>query len=261
MNFVKYLLGASMIINLYYLYTYSTLITLNSLKYVIPETENDYPMLTKQNLRGMSQEVRNMVKTDIINALIDEQWNSIYRGVILATGQENVSSYVASLNCYQYLYKCYSYCDHTTVSKINTNKALCQSIGSILPTTNKEIFLKYLIKFSSGFVESTIQTLDSSEIGLRQNQGRGGEYFSVPHIYYENSLQTFYVPNRDLQYDEPTLTNINLAKRRIIQFKFNSTEIEDILESEIERKIIETFPDVNITKTYSECCQKFILKW
>jgi len=67
--------------------------------------------------------------------------------------------------------------------------------------------------------------------------------------------------NRDLQFEEPTLTNINLAKRRIIQFNLNVTEIEDILESEIERKIIETFPDVNITKKYSECCQKFILSW
>jgi hypothetical protein len=70
-----------------------------------------------------------------------------------------------------------------------------------------------------------------------------------------------YVPNRDLQYDEPTLTNINLAKHRIIQFNFNSTEMEDILETEIERKIMETFPDINIKKTYSECCQKFILNW
>jgi len=237
------------------------MIIFNSLKNVIPETENDYPMLTKQNLHGMSQEVRNMVKLDIINTLIDEHWNSIYKGVVMANGQENVSSYTASLNCYQYLYKCYIFCDHTTVSKINTNKALCQSTGSILPITNKEIFLKYLIKLNGG-VGGTIHDLDSSELNLRQNDGRSaGGYFPVPNIFYQNSLQTVYVPNIDLQYDEPTLTNINLAKHRIIQFNFNSTEMEDILETEIERKIIETFPDINMTKTYSECCQKIILNW
>ena len=68
MNFVKYLLGASMIINLYYLYTYYNLVTVVSLKNVIPETENDYPMLTKQNLRGMSAEVKNMM-SHMINAI------------------------------------------------------------------------------------------------------------------------------------------------------------------------------------------------
>jgi hypothetical protein len=68
MNFVKYLLSASMIINLYYLYTYCNLVTVVSLKNVIPETENDYPMLTKQNLRGMSVEVKNMMSR-MINAI------------------------------------------------------------------------------------------------------------------------------------------------------------------------------------------------
>jgi hypothetical protein len=70
-----------------------------------------------------------------------------------------------------------------------------------------------------------------------------------------------YVPQRDLQFEEPTLTNINLAKRRIIQFNLNATEIEDIVEAEIENKLLITFPDINIHKTYSECCQKLILSW
>ena len=68
MNFIKYLLSASMIINLYYLYTYCNMVTVVSLKNVIPETENDYPMLTMQNLRGMSQEVKNML-SHMINSI------------------------------------------------------------------------------------------------------------------------------------------------------------------------------------------------
>ena len=68
MNFIKYLLCASMIINLYYLYTYYNMVTVVSLKNVIPETENDYPMLTMQNLRGMSQEVKNML-SHMINSI------------------------------------------------------------------------------------------------------------------------------------------------------------------------------------------------
>ena len=68
MNFVKYLLTASMIINLYYLYTYYNLVTVVSLKNVIPETENEYPMLTMQNLRGMSAEVKNIV-SHMINSI------------------------------------------------------------------------------------------------------------------------------------------------------------------------------------------------
>ena len=68
MNFIKYLLCASMIINLYYLYTYYNMVTVVSLKNVIPETENDYPMLTMQNLRGMSAEVKNML-SHMINSI------------------------------------------------------------------------------------------------------------------------------------------------------------------------------------------------
>jgi hypothetical protein len=207
-------------------------------------------MLTKQNLRGMSAEVRNMVKTDIINALIDEHWNSIYRGVILATGQENVSSYTASLNCYQHIH----IVGYPSIKDENLrlrHKEYCHLLG--LPVdilSYKNLVLHYRkIRNSSKQIET------NSPPGFIAD----GLYQSGPET--KEDYISLYVPNRDLQYDEPTLTNINLAKRRIIQFKFNSTEIEDILEFEIERKIIETFPDINITKPYSECCQKFILKW
>jgi hypothetical protein len=44
------------------------MVTVVSLKNVIPETENDYPMLTMQNLRGMSQEVKNML-SHMINSI------------------------------------------------------------------------------------------------------------------------------------------------------------------------------------------------
>lgn len=253
MNFIKYLLGASMLINLYYLYNYSILITLNSLKYVIPETENDYPILTKENLRGMSQEVKNVVKTDIINMLIDEHWNSVYNGVILATGQENVSSYTASLNCYQHMvHRSFDSQGYTPLfEKIWIQKKLCRLLGSPFPLSNKEYLLK-----STGKDLDVI--FESSNIPKHLYTFLSGDPSTAQSIM---GTEILYVPNRDLQYDEPTLTNINLAKHRIIQFKFNSTEIEDLLEFEIERKIVETFPNINIKKTYSECCQKFILNW
>jgi len=107
MTFVKYLLVVSVIVNLFYLRNYISIFTNIPLQNVIPETENDYPLLTKQNLRGMRQEVKANVKVNIIDTLIREHWNSIYNGVILSSGQENISSYTASLNCYQHLITCY----------------------------------------------------------------------------------------------------------------------------------------------------------
>jgi len=81
MNFVKYLLVASMIVNLYYLYTYITLFEINLFQNVIPETENDYPPITKKNLRGMAQKVKNNVKINVSDALISEHCKSIYNGL------------------------------------------------------------------------------------------------------------------------------------------------------------------------------------
>jgi len=155
-------------------------------------------------------------------------------------------------------------CDNNEVTKLNTNKGLCHLTGSILPTTNKEIFIKYAknnndyYRNSVGQLSNLIKSLDNFQV-LSNN--RGQLYWSSPKIMYDNLFRTLYVPQRDLKFEEPILTNINLAKRHMIQFNLNVTEIEDIVEAEIENKILATFPDVNIHKTYSECCQKLILSW
>ena len=264
MTFVKYLLVVSVIVNLFYLRNYISIFTNIPLQNVIPETENDYPLLTKENLRGMRQEVNANIKVNIIDTLIREHWSSIYNGVILASGQENISSYTASLNCYHHLTTCYDVCDQNDVTKLNTHKGLCHLIGSILPTTNKEIFIKYAKNNDNYYrgldsgITNLIKKLDNFQV---LSNAREQNYWSSPNIMYDNLFRTLYVPNRDLQFEEPTLTNINLAKRRMIQFNLNVTEIEDIVEAEIENKILATFPDINIHKTYSECCQKLILSW
>jgi len=247
MNFVKYLLSASMIVNLYYLYTYISLFENFPFQNVIPETENDYPMLTKQNLRGMRQEVKTTTKANIIDTLIMEHWNSIYNGVILASGQDSVSSYTASLNCYKHIHSC------GESSYIYSNdKQMCHFFGYQLDITDREIILHTQMQTAAFGHRNEIKE-KIYKAGMASKGICTGEI--------DSKTIFIYVPNRDLQFEEPTLTNINLAKRRIIQFNLNVTEIEDILESEIERKIIETFPDLNITKIYSECCQKFILSW
>ena len=74
-------------------------------------------------------------------------------------------------------------------------------------------------------------------------------------------LNTLYFHERDLQYDEPSLSNINLAKHHMVQFNLNSTEIEEIVENEIERKLSQSFQDVSVKQKYSECCKKNISNW
>jgi hypothetical protein len=251
MNFIQYLLLLSVIINLYYLYNYISLFENFPFQNVIPETENDYPILTKQKLRGMGKEVNANVKANIIDTLIREHWDSIYKGVLLATGQNNVNSYTASLNCYQHLHfrnfqEAMS--GRSPRDKLWNNKKYCHLFGSSLSMTNKE-FLQLV---------NNIQFNIEKEFGPELLAAFYGNPWSAEGIM---GAKTLYVPDRDNKFEEPTLTNINLAKRRIIQFKLNATEIEEIVETEIDKKIIETFPDVNITKTYSECCQKILLNW
>lgn len=244
MNFIQYLLLLSLIINLYYLYNYVSLFDNLHFQNVIPETEDDYPKITKQNLRGMSKEVKSIVKVNIIDTLIREHWNSIYNGVILASGQDNITSYTVSLNCYKHLaggiftqVENIIKSEKPIIDVVNgNNKQWCHLFGTILPISDRGLF------HHMNYVNKALMI----------------------HPFYPNNYlyhKTLYVPQRDLKFEESTLTNINLAKRRIIQFNLNATEIEDIVETEIKTKIIETFPDVNITKTYSECCQKIILNW
>ena len=265
MSFVKYLLVISVIINLWYLHTYNytSLFTALQLQNVIPETENDYPIITKQNLRGMGQEVKTTIKASIINTLIKEHWESIYKGVLLASGQDNVSSYTVSLNCYKHVYSCPNSAGDTYI--YSNDKQMCQLFGYPIPNKDREIILHMqrqmdlmnhnrlhgrisaLNKYTNKFNE-IIETTKITGKGLCSGE-------------IDTKTIILYVPQRDLQFEEPTLTNINLAKRRIIQFNLNATEIEDIVEAEIENKILATFPDINIHKTYSECCQKLILSW
>jgi hypothetical protein len=58
MNFIKYLLLVSAVVNLYNLCSYISLFEKFPFQNVIPETENDYPLLTKQNLRGLGLRVK-----------------------------------------------------------------------------------------------------------------------------------------------------------------------------------------------------------
>jgi hypothetical protein len=121
MNFVKYLLVVSMIVTLYYLYTYITLFENFPFQNVIPETENDYPPITKQNLRGMGKKVKNNVKNkvknnvknnvkiNIIDTLISEHSKSTYNGVNLVSGQDNINSFTVSLNCDKQLCRFFGY--------------------------------------------------------------------------------------------------------------------------------------------------------
>ena len=259
MNFVKYLLVTSVIINLCYLHNYISLYKGIPFHNVIPETENDYPMITKQNLRGMGQEVKTIIKDNIINILIKEHWNSIYNSVLLASGQDSVISYTISLSCYQHVHSCgdsYVY---------NNDKQMCQLFGSLIPISERDIIVhmhkqyELMIYNKKNNIISSLNKYMNKFNEIMETVQRIGKGICTGNIDLNTII--LYVPQRDLQFEEPTLTNINLAKRRIIQFNLNATEIEDIVEAEIENKLLITFPDINIHKTYSECCQKLILSW